>query len=224
MPQDPWGSSYRTGAAEPAPHRYLPHHRPPFPDLRRPPRLLGLILAVLFAGGVTTAVLLLAHPGSDPAPVVAPVVPEHAGERPVPIGAHGTATLSDPTISTAKVPYEISSQWCSLLTAADVVAETGFNQLGAPDGTLLCTHYFTDNDGYLFVSDIPATEGVPSLVRGNTAIVYQSDPGSCEVSVALNPGGGVLDIDVRGVASPRVPLCQAVVNLAGRAFDRLPDA
>lgn len=66
--------------------------------------------------------------------------------------------------------------------------------------------------------------GSVATVRGNAAIIYQRDLTACEVSVALNSGGGVLDIDVRGVRSPRVPLCEAAVMLAGRALDRLPDA
>jgi len=187
--------------------------------------VLVMILVVSF---VAAAVLLVGHadprPGRAPVPLTAAAAPYEMGEPAAPIDATGTATLSNPTITTAKAAYGIAGQWCSLLTAADVRAATGFDQRGLPDSTLVCTHYFADHDGRLFVSDIPAIQGAAHTVRGNTAIVYQSDPTSCEVSVALNRGGGLLDIDVRGVASPRVPLCQAVVDLAGRAFDRLPAA
>lgn len=221
LPQDPWRSSYGNGALE------LPSH-----GVGRFPRfgVLVVIMVVLLVGGATAAVLLLsrpepgpaAEPGPAPVPAAVPAAPQEAGRPPAPVHVTGTATLSDPTIATAKAPYGIAGEWCSLLTAEDVRAATGFGQRGSPDSALLCTHYFADDHGYLLVSDIPATQGAAYTVRGNTAIVYQSDPTSCEVSVALNRGGGLLDIDVRGVASPRVPLCQAAVDLAVRAFDRLP--
>ena len=201
----------------------------PSQGARRVPRVarLMVILVVVLVGG-GAAGLLLSHPdpepGRMPAPADIPAAPHEVARLPVPVQATGTATLSDPTITTAKAPYAIASEWCSLLTADDVRAATGFEQRGVPDSMLLCTHYFADQDGSLFVSDIPAIQGAAHTVRGNTAIVYQSDPTNCEVSVALNRGGGLLDIDVRGVDTPRVPLCQAVVDLAGRAFDRLPAA
>ncbi|MGH3904859.1 MAG: hypothetical protein ACRDTE_11815 [Pseudonocardiaceae bacterium] len=180
---------------------------------------------IALGGGALAAVLLLR--GSDPppglatAPAAAPVAPHGAGEVRVPSEPTGTSTLSDPTITTVKAPLPAAGEWCSLLTADDVRAATGFEQRGSPDSTLLCTHYLADT-GYLFVSDIPAAEGAAYTVRGNSAILYQGNPTSCEVTVALNRGGGVLDIDVRNVVSPRVPLCRAAANLAARAFDRLP--
>ncbi|MFN2494539.1 MAG: hypothetical protein ABR608_01325 [Pseudonocardiaceae bacterium] len=188
-----------------------------------------MVLTVVALGGAAAAGLLFLsgsgpQPGSAPAATAAAAAPDEVGEPPVPSDPTGTATLADPAVTTAKVPYRTASQWCSLLTAEDIRAVTGFDQRGAPDNTLLCTHYFAAEAGYLFVSDIPAAAGAAYTVRGNSAILYQSGPTSCEVSVALNRSGGVLDIDVRGVRSPRVPLCEAAVNLAGRAFDRLPHA
>ena len=178
---------------------------------------VGGLAVVLLVGG--------AEPPSSPAapPFVATVPPQAAGEFPVlPSASTGTATLADPTITVAKAPLIAAGRWCSLLSADDVRATTGFEQRDRPDGTSLCTHYLADDAGYLFVSDIPALQGGAHTVRGNSAIVYQSNAASCEVTVALNRGGGVLDIDLRGVLSPRVPVCQAAANLAARAFDRLP--
>lgn len=220
LPQDSWRSSYGGNGVPELP----PHGAGRLSWVVR----LVTILVVVFLGGATAAVLLLSRadlqPGRAPASADVPAAPDEVDELPAPVPVTGTATLSDPTITTAKASYRTASEWCSLLTAEDVRAATGFEQRGLPDSTLLCTHYFTDHDGHLFVSDIPAIQGAAHLVRGNTAIIYQSDLTSCEVSIALNRGGGLLDIDVRGVPSPRVPLCQAVVDLAGRAFDRLPAA
>lgn len=204
--------------------------------------IIILVLGLVVALGASVAVLLQGGPdqGSDQGPDQgsdqldqepgpAPTAPGvlggvGAGELPVPNKLTGTTTLSDPEITTVKAPFDTPSQWCSLLTAEDVRAATGFDQRGAPDAALLCTHYLAGDAGYLFVSDIPASEGASYLVRGNSAIVFQSDPAACEVSVALNRGGGVLDIDVRGVVSPRVALCEVAALLAARAFDRLPGA
>lgn len=142
---------------------------------------------------------------------------------PVPTTPTGAATLSAPTITTSKTPYRTAQQWCSLLTADDIHLLTGFEQRGAPESTLMCTRYLAGNAGYVLVSDIPAAQGAAYRIRGNSALVYQSSPTSCEVSVALNDGGGVLDIDVRGLLHPRVMVCDAAASLAVRAFDRLPD-
>ncbi|MGH4023939.1 MAG: hypothetical protein ACRDRV_05070 [Pseudonocardiaceae bacterium] len=181
----------------------------------------GGLAVVLLVGG--------AEPAPSPAapPFAATVTPLVAGELPVPGVSTGTATLSDPTITVAKESRATAGQWCSLLSADDVRVVTGFEPRGRPDGTSLCTHYLADeaghhDAGFFFVSDIPALQGAAHTVRGNSAIVHQSSPASCEVTVALGRGGGVLDIDLRGVVSPRVPLCQAAANLAARAFDRLP--
>lgn len=203
------------------------------PDPEQPPRgprggqgPLIIALVIMLGGGALAAVLLLRGsdrpPGLATAPAAAPAAPHSAGEVRVPSEPTGTATLSDPTITTVKAPLPAARRWCSLLTADDVRAATGFEQRGSPDSTLLCTHYLADGAGHLFVSDIPAAEGAAYTLRGNSAIVYQSNPTACEVTVALNRGGGVLDIDVRNIVSPRVPLCQAAANLAARAFDRLP--
>lgn len=181
----------------------------------------GALGVVLLVGGAGPAPGPAAPPSAGP-PSVAPVPAPLAGELPVPEPSTGTATLSDPAITTVKAPLAAAGQWCSLLSAADVRATTGFEQQGLPDGASLCTHYLADGAGYLLVSDIPALQGAAHTVRGNSAIVYQSNPASCEVTVALNRGGGVLDLDLRGVLRPRVPLCQAAANLAARAFDRLP--
>ncbi|MGH3932677.1 MAG: hypothetical protein ACRDTF_22190 [Pseudonocardiaceae bacterium] len=162
-------------------------------------------------------------PGPAPAAVGAPGGLA-AGEPSVHGELTGTTTLSDPEITTVKAPFDTPSQWCGLLTSADVLAVTGFDQRGAPETEMMCTHYFGDDAGYLMISDIPAEEGRPYLVRGNSAIMFQRDPAACEVSVALNHGGGVLDIDIRGVVSPRIALCDVATLLATRAFDRLPDA
>jgi hypothetical protein len=192
-----------------------------------------LLAAVVSGAGITTAVLMLggskrqAAPPSPSVitqapPLVAPAPPAVAGEPPIPRNPNGNASLSDPEITTAKQPYLTPGQWCSLLNAEDIRSATGYDQLGTPDSMLLCTHHLVDRAGFLFLSDIPAADGAPYSVRGNTAILYQSDPASCEVSVVLNDAGGVLDIDLRGVTNPRVPPCQTVVDLAGRVFDRLP--
>jgi hypothetical protein len=192
--------------------------------------VIGLaVTTVLALGGAAAAGLLFlgsSGPQPDPGPPApaAAAVPDGITEPSVPVNPSGTATLANPSITTAKVPYGTASQWCALLTAEDIRTVTGFDQRGAPDDTLLCTHYFVADAGYLFVSDIPAVAGAAFTVRGNSAVLYQSGPSSCEVSIALNRGGGVLDIDVRGVRSPRVPPCAAAVELAGRAFDRLPPA
>jgi hypothetical protein len=145
------------------------------------------------------------------------------GDVPVPPVPTGAATLSAPTITTSKAPYRTAQQWCSLLTADDIHQLTSFEQRGAPESTLMCTRYTAGNAGYVLVSDIPAAQGVAYWIRGNSALVYQSSPTSCEVSVALNHGGGVLDIDVRGLVRPRMLVCDAAAGLAVRAFDRLPD-
>lgn len=246
MPRDPKASSYGNGGYQQAALRddairTQPVTRPVHPPSEhggRPPLIIVVVVGLVVALGAAVAVLLLRGPlgGSDQEPAAAPTTapgapsgsgpsgsgPSGSGELPVPSGVTGTTTLSDPEINTVKVPFDTPSQWCSLLTADDVRAATGFDQAGAPDATLLCTHYLAGDAGYLFVSDIPASEGAAYLVRGNSAIVYQSDPTTCEVSVALNRGGGVLDIDVRGVARSRVALCEAAALLAARAFDRLP--
>lgn len=247
MPQ--WYSSIHVqrGAAPPAASPPIPD--PPIPDrhgeeqTQAPPgccppldpgrapggrRALIIVLSTLVVLGAGVLTLVLRPGGAEPAPspaappLVAAVPPPAAGVPPVPAAATGTATLSDPVIRAAKIPLTAAGQWCSLLSAADVRATTGFEQRGLPDGTSLCTHYLADHAGYLFVSDIPALQGAAHTVRGNSSIVYQRNPASCEVTVALNRGGGVLDIDLRGVVSPRVPLCRAAANLAARAFDRLP--
>lgn len=200
-----------------------PHPEQP-PRGGQGPLIIALVIAL--GGGALAAVLLLRGsdlpPGPATAPAAAPAAPHGAGEVRVPSEPTGTVTLSDPTITTVKAPLSAASRWCSLLTADDVRAATGFEQRGSPDSRLLCTHYLADGAGHLFVSDIPAAEGALFTVRGNSAIVYQGNPTACEVTVALNRGGGVLDIDLRNVVSPRVPLCQAAANLAARAFDRLP--
>lgn len=196
----------------------------------------GLVIAL----GAGAAVLLLGAPDRGPGQGSSPDRPEQkAGPAPtaaggpgetgtpelaVPTAGTGTTTLSDPEITVVKAPLDGPAQWCSLLTAEDVRAATGFDQQSTPDAALLCTHYLAGGAGYLFVSDIPAPQGASYLVRGNSAIVFQRDPTACEVSVALNRGGGVLDIDVRGIVSPRVALCDVAAHLAVRAFDRLPDA
>src|SRR5262249_11274835 len=132
-----------------------------------------------------------------------------AGEVTVPSPATGSATLSDPAITVPKTALSGAARWCTLLTTADIQAITGFEQRGTPDASQLCTHYLADGAGYLFVSDIPASAGAAYTLRGNSAIIYQSNPSACEVSVALNRGGGVLDVDIREVRNPRVPLCRA---------------
>lgn len=183
-------------------------------------------LVVTLGAGVLATVLLptgaTVRSPDAPTPPPAAAVPRAAAEMAVPSEPTGTATLADPAIAVAKAALPGSRQWCALLTGADIRAVTGFEQRGTPDDTLLCTHYLADDGGYLFVSDIPAATGAGFAVRGNSAIVYQSDPATCEVTIALNRGGGVLDIDLRGIARPRVPLCQAAAGLAVRAFDRLP--
>lgn len=191
-----------------------------------------MLLAVVVSGvGVTVAVLMLGGSKGTAAPPSPSVItqappplapPAVAGEPPIPLNPKGEASLSDPTIATAKRPYLTPGQWCSLLNAEDIRSATGYDQFGTPDSMLLCTHHLVDRAGFLFLSDIPAADGAPYSVRGNTAVLYQSDPASCEVSVALNDAGGVLDVDLRGVTNPRVPPCQTVVDLAGRVFDRLP--
>lgn len=186
-----------------------------------------LVPALLAALGAGVLAVLLWPGGAGPAPGVpapppATAVPRAVEERTLPSEPTGTATLSDPTITVRKDALPDSGQWCSLLTGDDIRAVTGFEQRGTPDGTLLCTHYLADSAGHLFVSDIPAFAGAAFAVRGNSAIVYQSGPAACEVTVALNRAGGVLDVDLRGILRPRVPLCQAAANLAARAFDRLP--
>lgn len=189
--------------------------------------MLVAALPVTLGAGILAAMLPGAGPGpapAAPAPPPATAVPLAAAEMAVPSEPTGTATLVDPSITVAKVALPDSGQWCSLLTAADIRAVTGLEQRGIPDGALLCTHYLADDAGHLFVSDIPAATGAAFAVRGNSAIVHQSDPAACEVTIALNRGGGVLDVDLRGVVRPRVPLCQAAVGLAVRAFDRLPAA
>jgi hypothetical protein len=201
--------------------------RPPaWSGRRKWPVIVVVLVAAGLLGSAVAGLLRRAEPGpgAPPVPPAAPAPHREAGQLPVPAYPRGTATLSDPTITTPKIPYRISAQWCTLLTGADVHAATGLAQRGAPDDSLLCTHYLADDAGFLFVSDIPAAEGTPYTVRGNTAIIYQSGPTACEVSVALDHGGGVLDIDLRGVVRPRVPLCEAAVALAARALDRLPDA
>lgn len=158
-------------------------------------------------------------PARPPTALPLPTVP---GEPPIPAHPNGKATLSDPTITQARVGYQTPDQWCSVLGPDDVREATGYDQFGTPDSMLLCTHHLVDREGYFFVSDIPAAEGAPYAVRGNTALIYQSEPGSCEVSVVLNATGGLLDVDLRGVTNPRVSPCQSAVDLAGRVFDRLP--
>ena len=243
LPRDPWATSYGTDSAAAVPDTPPSAHDgrsagprlPPLPEFSPSGRggrtglIIGLVVtvAVSLGGAAAVGLWFLDDLGSPPGPVPAATAtaaaPDEIGEPPVPIAPTGIATLVDPAITTAKAPHHTAGEWCSLLTAEDIRAATGFDQRGAPDSTLLCTHYFADV-GYLFVSDIPAMAGAAYTVRGNSAILYQSEPTSCEVSVALNRGGGVLDIDVRGVHSPRVPLCAAAVDLAGRAFDRLPRA
>ncbi|MGH3942815.1 MAG: hypothetical protein ACRDTG_30175 [Pseudonocardiaceae bacterium] len=198
-----------------------------------------MVLSLMVALGASTVFLLRGGPdhgsGQNPADQgSAQGSPEPAAGQPLgrpAAGEHsergeltGTTTLSDPEITTAKAPFDTPGQWCALLTSADVLAVTGIDQGGKPEVGMMCTHYFGDDAGYLMVSDIPAQEGMPHLVRGNSAIVFQRDPAACEVSVALNHGGGVLDIDIRGVVSPRMALCDVATLLATRAFDRLPDA
>jgi hypothetical protein len=198
------------------------------PGRRGGHRPLIMVLSTLVGLGAGTLTVVLLVGGSEPAPTpaapptVATATPREAGESPVPEASTGTATLSDPTITAAKAPLTTARQWCSLLSADDVRVTTGFEQRDLPDGVSLCTHYLANDAGYLFVSDIPALQGAAYTVRGNSALVYQGNPATCEVTVALNRAGGVLDIDLRGVVSPRVPLCQAAANLAERAFDRLP--
>jgi hypothetical protein len=198
-----------------------------------------LLAVVLSGGGVVVAVLMLgaghgASPGASPmagnhpapaAPAPGPLAPGPgavAGEPPIPPRPNGAASLTNPVITTAKQPYRTPGDWCSLLNAQDISSSSGYAQLGTPDSMLLCTHHLADRAGFIFVSDIPAASGAPYSVRGNTAILFQNDPTSCEVSVVLNQAGGVLDIDLRGVTNPRVPPCQTAVDLAGRVFDRLP--
>lgn len=202
------------------------------------PLVIILVLGLVVALGAGAAVLLLGGPNPDsghgldqpeqqpgPAPAAAQALGGVvAGALPVRGELTGTVTLSDPEISTVKAPVDTPGRWCELLTAADILAVTGVNQAGAPDAAMMCTHYLAGGAGYLLVSDIPAVEGAPYLVRGNSAIVFQRDPKGCEVSVALNHGGGVLDIDIRGGGSPRVAPCDVAVLLAARAFDRLPEA
>lgn len=220
MPRDPGTTSYGNGPRRPAdPAQAASWRRPPV-------RFIVLVpaLVVTLGAGVLAAMLLPGAPGAGPAPGPPPAVaaPRAAAETAVPSEPNGTATLADPTISVTKVALPDSGQWCSLLTGADIRAVTGFEQRGTPDGTLLCTHYLADDAGHLFVSDIPAPAGAAFALRGNSAIVYQSGPAACEVTIALNRGGGVLDVDLRGIVRPRVPLCQAAAGLAVRAFDRLP--
>lgn len=215
-----------------SPYDYLPQPMPP-PLPSGPGRRVILIITLLMTmmvtlGGAAAVGLLVAAGWSSVTVVAAAVVaPVTSGESPEPQVLDrpaGAAILTDPVITTAKLPYRTAGEWCSLLTPADIRAVIGFDQRGDPDTTLLCTHYFGTGAGFLFVSDIPANAGTARTVRGNSAILYQSEPTSCEVSVALNHSGGMLDIDVRGVYSPRVPPCAAVIDLAGRAFDRLPPA
>lgn len=215
----------------------------------RLPLIVTLVLALVVALGTGAAMLLRngyhpphvpsqnadqnpAQPEREPGPAFGAgelLGSVETGELALPgestgIPTTGTTTLSDLEITTAKAPFDTPGQWCLLLTAADIGSVTGFEQRGAPDTALLCTHYLVDDTGYVLVSDIPAAEGVPYLVRGNSAIVFQRDSTACEVSVALNHGGGVLDIDFRGVRSSRVAPCDVAALLAARAFDRLPDA
>lgn len=241
----PWGPAGRGGlppsGAPPVGYPPSPPE-PPRPPRSGPPRrrwhLAVVPLAVVLCGVVAATVLVLGEP-EDPAPPVGagdrvgavgpappPAVlgePTVPGEPPIPAHPRGAATLSNPTVTTAKLPHGTPEQWCSMLRAEDIRAATGYDQFGTPDSMLLCTHHLSGQAGYVFVSDIPAAQGAPYAVRGNTAILYQSEPGSCEVSVVLNDAGAVLDIDLRGVTAPRVPPCQSVVDLAGRVFDRLPD-
>lgn len=240
-----WGKATVTVPRKPTmplgyPYGYLP------PPMRQPAQaglgrrvmlifVLAVTMVVVLGGAAAAGLLISAGLGSPAVSVsaattaattaaAASAAAQDNYEPQVPSHPAGTATLADPVITTAKVPYGAADEWCSLLTAADIHAVTGFDQQGAPDSRLLCTHYFVTDAGYLFISDIPAIAGAAYTVRGNSAILYQRGPTSCEVSVALNRSGGVLDIDVRGVRSPRLPLCAAAVELAGRAFDRLPPA
>lgn len=148
MPRDPLGSSYGTaGSGSPA--------RPDPVSAsggERTPLIMFVVSLVVVVLGGGVAVLLSRvesepHPetqaGAQPAPgamspIPVPVLPRRADQPPIPSRPTGTATLSDPTIATAKVPYRDSTQWCTLLTAADVQAATGFGQRGAPDSALLC--------------------------------------------------------------------------------------
>ncbi|MGH3916990.1 MAG: hypothetical protein ACRDTC_26805 [Pseudonocardiaceae bacterium] len=206
--------------------------------------IITLILALVVALGTGAALLLrdgdnpphvrsenagqdLAQPDRKPDPALDAgelLGSVETGELAVPGEPTGTTTLSDLEIITAKASFDTPGRWCLLLTAADIRSATGFDQRGAPDTALLCTHYLVDDAGYVLVSDIPAAQGVPYLVRGNSAIVFQRDSTACEISVALDHGGGVLDIDFRGVGSSRVAPCDVAALLAARAFDRLPDA
>lgn len=208
-----------------------PPEPPPFGGTpRRTLLLVAVGLVLLLGAAVGTTALLISRAdreqGSASAAArdaaVPPPVSSLPGGPAVPNPPTGTATLANPTVTTEKDGYQDPARWCSLLTPDDIREVTGFPQQGSPDSRLLCTHHLDSSTGYVFVSDIPAAQGAPYTVRGNTAILYQSDPTACEVSVVLNRGGEVLDIDLRGVMTPRVPLCQAVAELAGRAFDRLP--
>lgn len=221
MPRDPGTSSYGNGPPCPAGSAHPA-------SIRYRLRFIVLVpaLVVTLGAGVLAAILLPTGATGPaplpPAPPPAAALPRAAAELAVPSAPNGTATLTDPTITVVKTALPDSRRWCSLLTGADIRAVTGFEQRGTPDSDLLCTHYLTADAGHLFVSDIPASAGAAFAVRGNSAIVYQSDPAACEVTIALNRGGGVLDVDLRGITRPRVPLCQAAAGLAMRAFDRLP--
>jgi len=152
--------------------------------------------------------------------------PSAAGERePVPgpdPEAETTATLDDPTIAVAKRVEGVD--FCALLTPDDIAQATGLTQEGAPASSFLCAIDYVEG-GFVFVSDLGAASGEPAEVAGNSAVVVRADDASCQVTVALGPDaaqGNVLDVDTSLFTEPPVPVCDGVLELARRAFDRLP--
>lgn len=112
--------------------------------------------------------------------------------------------------------------FCALLTPTDIQQALGLTQSGPPDDSFLCTINFAEG-GFVFVSEIGTSQGEPIQVEGQPAVLLQTQPDRCQVTVQLAGGpSDLLDIDARDVANPVLPLCEGVVELARRGYLRLP--
>lgn len=140
----------------------------------------------------------------------------------------GSATLDDPTITTAKSVPTDGQPFCDLVTPADIATAFGLT-LQDTSVLILCSITFAEGGSVYVSSAGDQVRGTPIEIGGNSAIYTEGGdgPGSCQVTVALSAAGALgdlLDIDVRDVSSPARPLCDGARDLARIVFDKLPDA
>lgn len=206
---------------------------------RRPGGLWAiLVLAVMGIGLTATLTFGERHspaalaPSTLPAPPSSSALPSEGGltagaQAPDTVGAPAgpgdemkRSLPTDPTIGTAKRGFTRAQDWCGALSRGDVEQATGLVQVGEAITTPICTVSLMGG-GSVFVSELGARTGDPIEIGGNSALIVRNEPSRCEVTVALNKAGNVMDVVMQDLHGPR-STCAAAVSLAERMFNALP--